>query len=176
MATKTISLPELGEGVTEGELVKFTVKVGDSIKADQTIAEMMTDKATVEVPSPSAGVVKELKAKEGDVITVGQAMIVIDEAGAGATAAAPSTAQKASAAAPSKAAPAAAPAPAAKAAPAPANGAAASGGGGGLRDVSLPELGEGVTEGELVKFTVKVGDSISQDPNDRRDDDRQGHR
>ena len=68
MAAKNIQLPELGEGVTEGELVKWLVKPGDKIEADQTVAEMMTDKATVEVPSPSAGVVKELKAKEGEVV------------------------------------------------------------------------------------------------------------
>ncbi|MCC2680176.1 MAG: pyruvate dehydrogenase, partial [Pseudobdellovibrio sp.] len=47
-----VKLPELGEGVTEGELVKWTVKVGDTVKPDQTVAEIMTDKATVEVPSP----------------------------------------------------------------------------------------------------------------------------
>ena len=157
MAMKNIALPELGEGVTEGELVKFLVKVGDKIAADQTIAEMMTDKATVEVPSPSAGIVKELKAKDGDVVTVGQVLIVIDDAAAGASV---SAAPVASAA---KAAPAAT-SPAAKAAaPAPVVAAASGGGGGGTKDVSLPELGEGVTEGELVKFTVKVGDSITQD-------------
>jgi pyruvate dehydrogenase E2 component (dihydrolipoamide acetyltransferase) len=83
-----IKLPELGEGVTEGELVKWLVKVGDSVKVDQPIAEFMTDKATVEVPTPTAGVVKALKAKEGDVVKVEQTLIEL-EAGAGATAAAP---------------------------------------------------------------------------------------
>jgi pyruvate dehydrogenase E2 component (dihydrolipoamide acetyltransferase) len=83
MAVKNIQLPELGEGVTEGELVKWLVKPGDKIQADQTIAEMMTDKATVEVPSPSAGVVKELKAKEGEVIEVGRVLIVLDDSSAG---------------------------------------------------------------------------------------------
>jgi pyruvate dehydrogenase E2 component (dihydrolipoamide acetyltransferase) len=87
MATKNVQLPELGEGVTEGELVKWTVKPGDKIQADQTIAEMMTDKATVEVPSPTAGVVKELKFKEGEVVSVGNVMIVLDTDGAGASAA-----------------------------------------------------------------------------------------
>ncbi len=85
MASKNIQLPELGEGVTEGELVSWLVKPGDKIEPDQAIAEMMTDKATVEVPSPSAGVVKELKFKEGDVVEVGQVMIVIDADGATAT-------------------------------------------------------------------------------------------
>lgn len=84
MASKNIQLPELGEGVTEGELVKWLVKPGDKVEADQAVAEMMTDKATVEVPSPAAGVVKELKSKEGDVVEVGNVMLVIDTDGAGA--------------------------------------------------------------------------------------------
>ncbi len=81
MASKNIQLPELGEGVTEGELVKWLVKPGDKIEADQTVAEMMTDKATVEVPSPSAGVVKELRSKEGEVVEVGHVMLVIETDG-----------------------------------------------------------------------------------------------
>lgn len=109
MASKNIQLPELGEGVTEGELVKWLVKPGDKIEADQAVAEMMTDKATVEVPSPSSGVVKELKAKEGDVVEVGNVMLVIDSEGGAATAA-PAKAEAA---------------PAAKPAPAPATAAAA---------------------------------------------------
>ncbi len=88
MAVKNVQLPEIGEGVHEGELVKWLVKVGDKIEQDQTIAEMMTDKATVEVPSPIAGVVKEVKFKEGEVITVGNILIVLDVDGAGATASA----------------------------------------------------------------------------------------
>ena len=83
-----VKLPELGEGVTEGELVKWLVKPGDSIKPDQTIAEVMTDKATVEVPSPIAGVVKELKFKVGDIIKVESPLLSL-EAGANAAPAAP---------------------------------------------------------------------------------------
>ena len=156
MATKNIQLPELGEGVTEGELVKWLVKPGDKISADQAVAEMMTDKATVEVPSPSAGVVKELKLKEGDVCEVGKVMLVIDTDGAGAGAEAPAAPAPAKASAATAAKPAA-PASTAKAAPA----AAASGG--GTKNVQLPELGEGVTEGELVKWLVKPGDKVEAD-------------
>ena len=79
MATD-VKLPELGEGVTEGELVKWTVKVCDVVKADQTVAEIMTDKATVEVPSPVAGTVKELKFKKGDVIKVESVMLTLSGA------------------------------------------------------------------------------------------------
>ena len=140
-----VKLPELGEGVTEGELVKWLVKPGDQVKADQTVAEIMTDKATVEVPTPIAGTVKELLFKPGQVIKV-ESVILKLEGGATATASAP--------------APKAAPAPqAAPAAPAPAAAAT----GGGTTDVKLPELGEGVTEGELVKWTVNVGDVVKAD-------------
>ncbi len=79
MATE-IKLPELGEGVTEGELIKWLVKPGDIVKPDQPIAEIMTDKATVEVPSPMAGKVKEVKFKIGDIIKVENVMILLDGA------------------------------------------------------------------------------------------------
>lgn len=86
MATQNVKLPDLGEGVTEGELVKWLVKVGDSVKADQPVVELMTDKATVEVPTPVAGVVKELKFKEGDMIPIETVIVILETDGAGAQA------------------------------------------------------------------------------------------
>lgn len=68
-------LPELGEGVHEGELVKWKIQAGDSVKDDQPLLEIMTDKATVEIPSPFAGVIHSLHAKEGEVVKVGQLLI-----------------------------------------------------------------------------------------------------
>ncbi len=79
-----VKLPELGEGVAEGELVKWLVKPGDTVKPDQPVVEVMTDKATVEVPTPIGGVVKELKFKVGDVIKVENTILTLEE-GAGAT-------------------------------------------------------------------------------------------
>jgi pyruvate dehydrogenase E2 component (dihydrolipoamide acetyltransferase) len=87
MATQNVKLPDVGEGVTEGELVRWLVKPGDTVKADQPVVELMTDKATVEVPSPYAGVVKELKFKEGDVIPIETVILVLDTDGAGKPAA-----------------------------------------------------------------------------------------
>jgi pyruvate dehydrogenase E2 component (dihydrolipoamide acetyltransferase) len=107
MATD-VKLPDVGEGVTEGELVKWLVKPGDTVAADQPVAEFMTDKATVEVPSPVAGVVKELKFKVGDVVPI-ETVILILEGGT------PSAKAEAKAAAPAPK-PAAAPAPQAMAA------------------------------------------------------------
>lgn len=74
-----VKLPDIGEGVTEGELVQWAVSVGDSVEMDQTIAEIMTDKATVEVPSPVNGVVKGLSFKEGDMIPVGATMVSLEQ-------------------------------------------------------------------------------------------------
>lgn len=91
MASKNVQLPELGEGVTEGELVKWLVKVGDKISPDQPVAEMMTDKATVEVPSPIAGTVTSINKKEGDVIEVGAVMLVVDVAGVASPGPTPAT-------------------------------------------------------------------------------------
>lgn len=105
MATQNVKLPDVGEGVTEGELVRWLVKVGDSVKADQPVVELMTDKATVEVPTPFAGKVVELKFKEGDVIPIETVMLVLETDGAGAKAAEPAKA------APSPQKPAAAPQP-----------------------------------------------------------------
>ena len=79
-------LPELGEGVTEGELVKWRVKVGEAVKDDQALCEIMTDKATIEIPSHFAGVVTELSAKEGEIVKVHQLMLKAEASGsAGAT-------------------------------------------------------------------------------------------
>ena len=106
MSLKDVNLPDIGEGVTEGELVKWLVSVGDTVEADQPVAEVMTDKATVEVPTPFAGTVKEFKANEGDVIPIETAMLVLDTSGAGATTAqTTAAAPKAEAPAPPVAAP-----------------------------------------------------------------------
>jgi pyruvate dehydrogenase E2 component (dihydrolipoamide acetyltransferase) len=105
MATE-VKLPELGEGVTEGELVKWLVKPGDTVKPDQPVAEVMTDKATVEVPTPVGGVVKDLKFKVGDVIAVEKVLLTLEGSGA-QTATAP-VASKPEVAAPAAPAPVAA--------------------------------------------------------------------
>lgn len=79
-------LPDIGEGLTEGEIVKWLVKPGDAVKEDQPMVEVMTDKANVEIPSPASGTVQKILAKEGEVVKVGAVIIVIGE-GAGAPAA-----------------------------------------------------------------------------------------
>lgn len=82
-------LPELGEGVVEGELVKWLVAPGDSVTDDQPLAEVMTDKATIEVPAPFTGTIGELSLKEGDTVEVGQTMLTYETGAGGAKKSAP---------------------------------------------------------------------------------------
>ena len=79
-------LPDLAEGMTEAEVVGWKVKEGDRVAIDQPLVEVMSDKATVEIPSPRAGVLSRINYKEGQVCKVGEVLFVIDEAGAAATA------------------------------------------------------------------------------------------
>ena len=74
-------MPDIGEGVVEGEIVAWKVKEGDVVKLDQPIVEIMTDKATVEIPSPRAGRIAKINYKDGEVCPVGQVLVVIDEEG-----------------------------------------------------------------------------------------------
>lgn len=83
MATEFV-LPELGENVEKGDVVRVLVNVGDTVAKDQPVLELETDKATIEVPSSVAGKVTEVRVKPGDKVKVGQAVILIDEASAGA--------------------------------------------------------------------------------------------
>ncbi len=82
-------LPDIGEGVHEGEIVKWLVKTGESLAADQPMVEVMTDKATVEIPSPVAGTVSEILAQEGQTIEVGKVIIRISENGKASVSKAP---------------------------------------------------------------------------------------
>jgi pyruvate dehydrogenase E2 component (dihydrolipoamide acetyltransferase) len=140
-------LPDIGEGIAEGEIVKWLVKVGDTVKEHQSVVEVMTDKATVEVPSPANGKITEIRAKEGDTVPVGSVIFVLDAVGA---------AQAAPAAhAPAASKPAPPPLPAAHAAPLPAAT-------GGKLEFKLPDIGEGIAEGEIVKWLVKEGDAVKE--------------
>ena len=112
-----VTLPQLGETVTEGTITKWFKKVGESVAADEPLFEVSTDKVDTEVPSPVAGVLVEIRVNEGDTVPVGTVIAVVGDAGSAPVAAPAPVAEPAPAPAP---APAAAPAPAPAAAPAPA--------------------------------------------------------
>jgi pyruvate dehydrogenase E2 component (dihydrolipoamide acetyltransferase) len=81
---KTFKLPDIGEGVHEGEIVQWHVKPGDTIQEDQPMVEVMTDKVTAEIPAPFSGTVKALNAQPGEVVKVGSVIIEFEEDGAAA--------------------------------------------------------------------------------------------
>ena len=92
MGVHVIKMPDIGEGIAEVELVEWYVKPGDAVVEDQTLADVMTDKATVEVPSPVAGTVLALGGKLGEVMAVGSELIRIEVEGAGNVKAVPAAA------------------------------------------------------------------------------------
>ncbi|WP_038710515.1 biotin/lipoyl-containing protein, partial [Burkholderia thailandensis] len=83
MGIHVIKMPDIGEGIAEVELGLWHVKIGDRVKEDQAIADVMTDKASVEIPSPVTGVVVALGGKEGDVLAVGSELVRLEVEGDG---------------------------------------------------------------------------------------------
>ncbi|MCX6399369.1 MAG: 2-oxoglutarate dehydrogenase, E2 component, dihydrolipoamide succinyltransferase [Propionibacteriales bacterium] len=170
MATE-VTLPALGESVTEGTVTRWLKQVGDQISIDEPLLEVSTDKVDTEIPSPVAGTLLEIKAAEDDTVEVGAVLAVIGEAGE-APADAPAPAEEEAPAAPAQEAPAAEEAPAAPAAeeapaaPAEAPAAAAPAASGGAASgtaVTLPALGESVTEGTVTRWLKQVGDAVAVD-------------
>ena len=93
MATYLFKLPDIGEGIAEAEIVAWHIAVGDRVEEDQQLADMMTDKATVEMESPVAGIVRKLAGEVGDQIAIGSVLVEIETAG-DAPAAAPAREEK----------------------------------------------------------------------------------
>ncbi|MCC5072735.1 dihydrolipoyllysine-residue acetyltransferase [Xanthomonas campestris] len=150
---KEALVPDIGD-YSDVPVIEVLVSVGDTVSKDQSLVTLESDKATMEVPSSVAGVVKEIKVKVGDSLSQGALVALIEVADAGTeTAAAP-----APAAAPAKAAPAAAPAPAAKAEPA----APAAASDGGQVEARVPDIGDysGVP---VIEVLVAVGDTVAKD-------------
>src|SRR3954471_3874089 len=158
----SVTLPALGESVTEGTVTRWLKAEGERVEADEPLLEVSTDKVDTEIPSPAAGVLASIKVAEDETVEVGAELAVIDD-GTGAPAAAPAPAAE------PVAEPAPAPAQAAPsteaAAPAPAPTAEAASGGGSAEgtDVVLPALGESVTEGTVPRWLKEVGESVEAD-------------
>ncbi len=154
MGRYVFKLPDVGEGTAEAELVAWHVKVGDMVAEDQIIADIMTDKATVELTSPVAGRVTAAHGEPGQQLAVGSPLVEFEVEGAG-------NASAEAAPAPTKAEPAPAPkAETPKVEPAPVAAPVAAGGNFVFK---LPDVGEGTAEAELVGWHVKIGDTVSED-------------
>jgi pyruvate dehydrogenase E2 component (dihydrolipoamide acetyltransferase) len=170
-------LPELGENIDQGDLVRLMISPGAAITEGQAVIEIETDKAVVEVPSTVSGIVKEIRVKEGEKIKVGQVIFTFENGASGSVARAPSPAKEPKAqqaaasasavtatkeqpkneAAPSpRSAVSASPAPSSetKGSPAQANA--------GPTEFKLPELGENISQGDLVRLMISPGAKVSE--------------
>ena len=185
----SVTMPRLGESVTEGTVTRWLKQEGDRVEVDEPLLEVSTDKVDTEIPSPAAGVLARIVVAEDETVEVGSELAVIDgdgdgageDAGAvgGGAAAAPAPAEPsppepapvaapaepASVGAPAESAPAEA-APSAESAPAPdqarpASGTASVADGG--TPVKMPALGESVTEGTVTRWLKQVGDTVDVD-------------
>ncbi|MBN9625877.1 MAG: dihydrolipoyllysine-residue acetyltransferase [Acidovorax sp. SCN 65-28] len=150
MALVNIQVPDIGD-FDEVGVIELLVKVGDTVKAEQSLITVESDKASMEIPSSHAGVVKELKIALGDKVKQGSVIAVVESADAGAAAA--------PAAAPAPAAAVSAPAPVAAPAPAPAAAVPAASAATGPVEVRVPDIGD-FKDVAVIEMLVKVGDTI----------------
>lgn len=172
MAKVEVSMPKMGESITEGTVIEWIKKPGDVVELDEALLEIGTDKVDTEVPSPAAGILAEIKVAAGDTVDVGTIIAIIETdvtVGVGKTAS-PSTPEPVAAtkqAVPvvsqpafTASAPVAPPSPAPAVAPSPSNGAPQTG---GMIDVLMPKMGESIMEGTVLVWHKKPGDAIDLD-------------
>jgi 2-oxoglutarate dehydrogenase E2 component (dihydrolipoamide succinyltransferase) len=146
--TFSVTMPALGESVTEGTVTRWLKKEGDSIAVDEPLLEVSTDKVDTEIPSPVAGVLQKIVVQVDSTVAVGAELAVIAESGSSAK---PAAQTPAPVAAPTPASPVQVSTPK----PAPVSS--------GATIVSMPALGESVTEGTVTRWLKKVGDAVAAD-------------
>jgi pyruvate dehydrogenase E2 component (dihydrolipoyllysine-residue acetyltransferase) len=152
MAAVEVKVPDIGD-FKDVEIIELLVKPGDRIQAEQSLVTVESDKASMEIPSSAAGVVKEMRAKLGDKVNEGSVLLVLESDSAGAPSAAPAM--------PAAAPTAAAPAPAAAAPAPPATGPRAqSAATGGAVEVVVPDIGD-FSEVAVIEVLVKPGDTVA---------------
>jgi len=148
--SELIRVPDIGSG--EGEIIELFVKVGDRIEADQSLLTLESDKASMEIPAPKAGVVKELKVKLGDRLKEGDELLVLEAEGADSAPEAPAAEEKPAAAEKPADKPAEQAAPAQAAAPAAAS----------VQDIHVPDIGSS-GKAKIIEVLVKAGDTVEAD-------------
>uniref|UniRef100_UPI0018994111 dihydrolipoyllysine-residue acetyltransferase n=1 Tax=Enterococcus faecium TaxID=1352 RepID=UPI0018994111 len=142
--------PDIGEGIAEGEIVKWFVKPGDTINEDDTLLEVQNDKSVEEIPSPVTGTVKNVIVPEGTVANVGDVLVEIDAPGHEDNEGDSGVAAESQT-------------PAKPAAEPTVDTESAGSSSEGVFQFKLPDIGEGIAEGEIVKWFVKPGDTINED-------------
>jgi len=153
-------LPELGENIDQGDLVRLMISPGATVTQGQAVMELETDKAVVEVPSTVSGVVKEIRVKEGEKVKVGQVIFTFEN-GAGGAARAPSPVREPAPASATTPSPAEAPPPPTPP-PTQRERRTATAAQAGPTEFKLPELGENISEGDLVRLMISAGAKVSE--------------
>jgi pyruvate dehydrogenase E2 component (dihydrolipoamide acetyltransferase) len=164
----SVTMPRLGESVTEGTVTRWLKQEGERVEADEPLLEVSTDKVDTEIPSPAAGILSRIVVGEDETAEVGSELAVIAGDGEDAGSAAPAPAQEQQAEAepePEPAAPAtpSTEKPVEEEAPAPQTASDAPGGAAEGTEVKLPALGESVTEGTVTRWLKAVGDTVEAD-------------
>ncbi len=157
----SVQMPALGESVTEGTVTRWLKQEGDTVAVDEPLLEVSTDKVDTEIPSPAAGVLTKIIAAEDDVVEVGGDLALIGEEGESADSGDSGDSAPAEEAEPEPEPEEEAEEEAPAAAGAPAKPAAS--GGGDATSITMPELGESVTEGTVTRWLKKVGDEVAVD-------------
>jgi pyruvate dehydrogenase E2 component (dihydrolipoamide acetyltransferase) len=168
----SVTMPALGESVTEGTVTRWLKQEGEQVEVDEPLLEVSTDKVDTEIPSPAAGVLSKILVAEDETVEVGAELAVIGGDGGGAGAGGPASAEDADTTPQTPAeqvedagpGPSEEPQPAA-AAPASGDGGQGGGGQGGGEgtSVTMPALGESVTEGTVTRWLKSVGDEVTAD-------------
>ena len=168
----TVTMPQLGESVTEGTITRWLKAVGDTVAADEPLLEVSTDKVDTEIPAPASGVLLSIDAAEDDTVEVGGVLAVIGEPDDAAAAPAGEPSEPSEPAEPATPEPVAADTPAEPVAPTETASAEAAPSepatpepvsGGSEVSVVLPALGESVTEGVITRWLKSVGDAVEAD-------------
>jgi len=163
----SVTMPALGESVTEGTVTRWLKQEGEQVEVDEPLLEVSTDKVDTEIPSPAAGVLSKILVAEDETVEVGAELAVIG-GGDGGAAPAPAAQEEPAEAAPEpepepEPEPAQQEAPAQEEQPAPSSGDSGGSGGGEGTPVTMPALGESVTEGTVTRWLKAVGDEITAD-------------
>ncbi|WP_216694155.1 2-oxoglutarate dehydrogenase, E2 component, dihydrolipoamide succinyltransferase [Dietzia psychralcaliphila] len=158
----SVQMPALGESVSEGTVTRWLKKEGDTVEVDEPLLEVSTDKVDTEIPSPAAGTLQKIVADEDETVEIGGELAVIDDGSGGSDDSAAEDTSDDDAA--DDSADEADEAPAEKPAPTKSSGGSAGKGSGGKgTEVTMPELGESVTEGTITNWLKSVGDTVEMD-------------
>ncbi len=162
MAKVDMLMPQMGESINEGTVIRWLKKEGERVEKDEVLLEISTDKVDSEIPSPHAGIVRKIVVAEGETVQVGSVVAEIDAEGSQASETEQAAPVEVTEVEPEPA-PAPAPEPVVQEVAAPPAVQSTASNGGGVVDMSMPQMGESITEGTVIKWLKKKGEPVERD-------------